>query len=108
MLRLAVQRMHARKMTSFEKRNARIEAEIRKSVISTYSEHLAMGFNTILPFDMLEQFQTASLSHFSRIADYIELGEGVWYTIQGSNVVFKDGKMDEEAQEPGPYMTSFR
>lgn len=108
MLRLSLQKKHLKQTTSFEKQNARVANEMKKSEISKSSAHLALGHNTIMPFSMLQGYREAATQHLRRIADYIEMGEGVWYTMEGSHLVFKDGLNDPETQEAGPYLTSFR
>lgn len=108
MFRLSLQRKYAKQTTSFDRQNARVADTMKKSPISQASSHLALGHNTIMPFSMLEVYRKSATQHMRRIADYLEMGEGVWYTIEGNNIVFRDGAADPETQSPGPYLTSFR
>ena len=52
--------------------------------------------------------QTAALEHFKRIADYLELGEGVWYKCHDSEIEFLDGSQEEDYKGAGPVKTHFR
>ena len=107
MFRLALQRVYKDELTAFEKQNAKVESELKKSIISTSSDQLRLGVNTILPISMLTEMKTAALSHFYRISDYIELGPNVWYTVEDNHIIFHDGKDDPESRD-GPIMTHYR
>ena len=107
MVRLALQRLHANKITSFEKQQSRIEAEIKRSIISTASGHVVIGSRTVFRGDLIERFPAATLSHLQRIADYLEVGKRVWYTLEDNDIVFRDGKDDLNSQDAGQCMTSF-
>lgn len=108
MFRLALQRKHENEMTAFEKQNARVEQEIKKSIISTSSDQLSLGRQTIYSFDMLAESPTSSLSHFYRISDFLELGENVWYKVEGNHIVFMDGSDDPDSRDEGPLMMHHR
>lgn len=103
-----MQRKHIQKITSFDRQNSRVDTTLKQSEISKASDHLALGFNTILPFDLFEAYPSACKNHLMRIADYVELGQGHWYSIEGRNLVFHDGKTDPDTREAGPPLTSFR
>ena len=57
---------------------------------------------------LLKVNQTAALEHFKRIADYLELGEGVWYKCHDSEIEFLDGSQEEDYKGAGPVKTHFR
>ena len=101
--------MKGHKNSSFDKQNLRICHELQRSVISKGSSTLTLGFNTMLSADLMSQNQTATLSHLQRIADYIELGPNVWYTIHEDNTLeFHDGCSEPQTRPEGPPMTHYR
>ena len=57
---------------------------------------------------MLEKNKTASLMHFKRIADYLELGPGTWYRSDGDHLEFLDGDNCLKQSDFGPALTHFR
>lgn len=69
---------------------------------------LAIGHNTILPNSFLEANLTASITHLSRIADYLEPGEGVWFVQHATALEFLDGSDHPEYHPQGPTKTHFR
>ena len=108
MFRLSVQRIKNLKLTSFEKQNQRVSQLLSRSVISKSSATLTLGSNTVLPTALLNQHHTASLSHMRRIADYIELGAGVWFTANEDFVEFHDGATEPNFRQEGPRLSHFR
>jgi len=51
---------------------------------------------------------TAALHHFNRIADYLKLGEGMWYTMQEGAIEFHDGDSSPSSHDAGPVLAHFR
>ena len=103
-----MQRIKNIQMTSFEKQNQRVNQLLSQSVISKSSSTLSLGSNTLLPTALLNQHHTASLSHMRRIADYIELGAGVWFTANEDFVEFHDGVTEPNFRPEGPRLCHFR
>jgi len=56
----------------------------------------------------LKAHKTATLHHFRRIADFLEIGEGVWFKVHDGGVEFKDGKNCPDNYNSGPILTHFR
>ena len=108
MFRLTVQRMKTVQLTSFDKQNQRVSQLLTQSVISKGSSALTLGSNTILPASLLQLNATSSLSHLQRIADFIELGQGVWYTANSDYIEFYDGFDEAKFRAEGPRLTHFR
>ena len=65
-------------------------------------------FNLFICCRLLEQHQTASLMHFRRISDYIELGPGIWYHPHETAIEFLDGFDERCSNDVGPVRTHFR
>lgn len=59
-------------------------------------------------FRLLANNTTSSLQHLKRIADYLELGESVWYKSHETAIEFFDGFNEPESREEGPILTHFR
>ena len=108
MFRLTVQRMKTYQHTSFDKQNQHVSQMLARSTISTSSTALALGANTIIPMSLLQQNLTSSLSHMQRVADYIELGQGFWYTANQEFIEFHDGFKEPNFRAEGPRLTHFR
>ena len=52
---------------------------------------MGLGANSRITYDFLRKHQTATLNHFRRIADYLELSSDTWYRVDGVGVTFLDG-----------------
>lgn len=53
------------------------------------------------PSDSLQQ-------HLMRVADYVECGEGVWWTMEGPYITFFDGSDAEDKKKEGPRTFDFK
>ena len=52
--------------------------------------------------------KNAALTHFKRIADYLEVGEGWWYQSNEDSIEFFDGEICPGSLCAGPAKTHFR
>ena len=111
MFRLSVERLKDKNiLTAFYKQQRQVlRMEQKKSHISNASSGLTkMGLNTVIPHAMLEQYQTASLEHLRQVSDYLELGQGVWYSSDDTAITFFDGADCPESRPEGPVKMHFR
>jgi len=56
----------------------------------------------------LTTHKTAALHHFKRVADYLELGEGTWYSMREGAIEFHDGDSSPSSHDAGPVLAHFR
>ena len=84
------------------------EQDISRSLISLASHVVEFQKNTRLTNEFLREHQTAALHHLKRIADYLELGPGVWYQVDGVGITFFDSEEEPNVRSEGPAKTSFR
>ena len=72
------------------------------------SRAVATGQNTIIPDSLLEAFQTATICFYKGIADYLELGKGIWFKRHGNVTEFLDGFNEPASHPQGPRKTHYR
>jgi hypothetical protein len=82
--------------------------DTQQSIISQASGGLGLGRNTTFTNTMLATNQTSALNHFQRIADYLELGPDVWYTVESTGIVFHDVEGEPDQRQQGPTKAHFR
>ena len=79
------------------------ESAIQVSMISLASNAvMGLGANSRFTHDFLQKHQTATLNHFRRIADYLELSSDTWYRVDGVGVTFLDGDDELSSRPEGP------
>lgn len=109
LFRIAVQRKgNHTTAASFDTQNRRINDYAEKSIISKASTGVYLGRNTIVSHNKLAENTTASISHFKRVADFLELGDGVWYKVHPTAIEFLDGYHEPASRKEGPTLTHFR
>lgn len=82
--------------------------EIQQGTISRASNKERLGCNTIITNQRMERYGTATLSHFRRIADYLERETNVWYILHDDAIEFLDGDNEPDDRPEGPKKSCFR
>lgn len=80
----------------------------QESALTQAASGVAQGANTVISSSFLTSNKTATLNHFRRIADYLELGHGVWYKVENSTITFFDGATELDYRTEGPTLAHFR
>ena len=74
--------------------------KIQESIVSNQAKFLPPSEDTKFPLKLLKTRPTLFQKHCERIADYLLLGEGKWWSLSGSFIVFHDGFLRQSLQEP--------
>ena len=69
---------------------------------------MGLEANSRFTHDFLHKHQTATLNHFRRIADYLELSSDTLYRVNVVGVTFLDGDGELSSQPEGPAKCYFR
>lgn len=80
----------------------------QNSTISKQAKLLPARKPTTLTMQLIQRYPSLVQSHFQRIADYIILGEDVWWCVDSQKMVFHDGPGDEDNRSLGPHLRHFR
>ena len=81
---------------------------LSSSQISSQSDSLFLGCNTIFKIDRLPKPQKTSVSLLKRIADNLELGSDKWYGLHNDSIDFLDGDQELDSRELKSRNSSFR
>lgn len=74
--------------------------KIQESIVSNQVKFLPPSEDTKFPLKLLKSRPTLFQKHCERIADYLLLGEGKWWSLSGSFIVFHDNSLHQSLQEP--------
>ena len=76
-----------------------------ESIVSKAAHLLPEEENTV--FDSTWIRRPDFVYHLQRIPDYVKPGENVWWHLEGTSIVFKDGHNEADSQDPGPKLMNF-
>lgn len=68
----------------------------QESAISQQARLLPTGEDTRFPVEMLRTRSYLFQTHCERIADFLQEGLGIWWSMDGDNIVFHDGPMHQD------------
>ena len=88
-----------------EKMQRRQEQKQEDSLVSEAAHLLPKEKNTEFNSEWVQRSDFQYL--LMRIADYLECGKGVWWTLNGTTVVFKDGHDEPDDHAEGPRLMHF-
>ena len=64
--------------------------------------------NTVVPYEFMARKPRVWHAHLERIADFLLLGEGVWWSQEEEGICFNDGPQKPSKHIEGPQMHHFR
>ena len=99
-----LRRLKAQEMQDSGKKDSYKKQE---SLVSKESSRVQKIGRTVLNWQMIGQHPHLIQCHFERVADYVCLGNGVWFSVEDEGIVMKDGPFDE-SNEAGPSVQHFR
>lgn len=80
----------------------------QESIISKQSRLLPKRGGSIFPDSILKKRSSLVQAHMERIADFLVMGEGIWWKFDGDGVIFADGPDDPTHHLEGPSLHHFR
>ena len=87
----------------------RLQAQkLQRRPNSSQEESIVSKVSHLLPTEENTRFDASWIRrpdfqfHLQRIPDFLKHGENVWWSLEGTTIIFKDGQNEMQSQSPGP------